>query len=359
MKTRAVIYTVIFAAAVTLALSQPDLLRAQSSRNPANIGNIPGSSSLPGSSLPGSSLAGSPFRHFSSIDGIVQGIDGKPLKDVRVDLHDISNGTVIASAYSAAPGSFAFNSVPDGTYEVVAVSGTSQANQRITVASFNSNVTLRLPNSDVPHDGAGHSSISVAQYKVPAKAREELMKSQEAARRSKPEDAAKHLARALEIDPDFSDALTVRAVGLFPTDLAAAVADLEHAVKSDGNNSLALTVLGAAKNAQAKFDEALLYLQRSETLAPDCWQTYFELAKTHIGKSDFAASLRNLDKTMSMIAEDYSPIHMLRGRALFGMHRYAEATGELDAYLQKEPHGPAAGAARDLRDRAQQLLAKN
>ena len=112
-------------------------------------------------------------------------------------------------------------------------------------------------------------------------------------------------------------------------------------------------------NAQAKFDEALLYLQRSETLGPDRWQTYFELAKTNIGKNDYAASLHYLDKAVSMLAQDYSPIHLLRGRAFFSMHRYAEAAGELDAYLQKEPNSPGASAARDMRDRAQQLLAKN
>ncbi len=202
------------------------------------------------------------------------------------------------------------------------------------------------------------NSVSVSQYKVPAKAREEFVKSQEASRRSKPEEATKHLARALEIYPDFSDALTMRAIGTCHRP-SRSHPDLEHAIKTDGNNSLALTVLGAAMNAQAKFDEALLYLQRSETLAPDRWQTYFELAKTNIGKNDYAASLRYLDKAVSMLAQDYSPIHLLRGRALFSMHRYAEAAGELDAYLQKEPNSPGASAARDLRDRAQQLLAKN
>jgi predicted Zn-dependent protease len=343
MKSRARFYPLALAVVSTFALIHPGYLRSQMPRDFGSIGTSPSKS----------------FLHSSSIDGTVQSIDGKLLKDVRVDLHDSSAGVTIASVYTGERGSFEFNPVPEGAYEVVAVSGTNQASERINVASFKQSLSLRMPVNDVPQDGTERNSVSVSQYKVPAKAREEFSKAQEASRRSKPEDATKHLARALEIYPDFSDALTMRAIGFLSTDLTAAIRDLEHAIKSDGNNSLALTVLGAAMNAQAKFNEALLYLQRSETLAPDRWQTYFELAKTNIGKNDYATGLRYLDKTVSMLAQDYSPIHLLRGRALFSMHRYAEAAGELDAYLQKEPNSPGASAARDMRDRAQQLLAKN
>jgi hypothetical protein len=342
MKSRARVYTLALAVVFTFALIHPGHLQSQAPRNFGSLG-----------------MPSTPFHSSASIDGTVQSIDGKLLKGIRVDLHDTSAGVVIASVYTGERGSFEFGPVPEGAYEVVAVSGTNQASERINVASFKSSVSLRLPVTDVPHDSTERNSVSVAQYKVPAKAREEFSKSQEATRRSKPEEAAKHLARALEIYPDFSDALTLRAIGSLTANLPGAILDLEHAIKSDANNSLALTVLGAAMNAQAKFDEALLYLQRSETLAPDRWQTYFELAKTNIGKNDYVASLHYLDKAVSILAQDYSPIHLLRGRALFSMHRYAEAAGELDAYLQKEPNSPGASAARDLRDRAQQLLAKN
>lgn len=341
MRSGARVYVIALAVVSTFALTQPDHSQAQGPRSFGSISSSPSAS----------------FHRSSSIEGTVQSIDGRLLKDVRVDLHDISAGTVLASAYTSSGGAFEFASVPEGAYEVVAISGTSQVSERVNVASFKSNVSLRLPVTDVPHD-AGRNSVSVAQYKVPAKAREEFFKSQEASRRSKPEEAAKHLDKALELYPDFSEALTARALGLLNSNLPAAIADLEHAIKSDGNNSLALTVLGAAMNAQAKFDEALIYLQRSESLSPDRWQTYFELAKSNIGKKDYATSLRYLDKAVSMLAQDYSPVHLLRGHALFSLHRYAEAAGELDAYLQKEPNSPGADAARDMRDRAQGLIAK-
>lgn len=343
MKSRARVYVIALAVVFTFALTQPHPSEAQT---PRGFGSI--------SSSPSASF----HRSSSSIEGTVQSIDGRLLKDVRVDLHDISAGTVLASAYTSSGGAFEFASVPEGAYEVVAISGTNQASERVNVASFKSNVSLRLPVTDVPHDNAGRNSVSVAQYKVPAKARDEFLKSQEASRRSKPDEAAKHLDKALELYPDFSEALTARALRFLNSNLPAAIADLEHAIKSDGNNSLALTVLGAAMNAQAKFDEALIYLQRSETLAPDRWQTYFELAKSNIGKKEYAAGLGYLDKAVSMLAEDYSPVHLLRGHALFSLHRYAEAAGELDAFLQKEPNSPGANEARDMRDRAQQLVAK-
>jgi Tetratricopeptide repeat len=343
MRSRARTTFIALAVVFTFALTKPHHSQAQGPRSFGSISSTPSAS----------------FHRSSSIEGTVQSIDGKLLKDVRVDLHDISAGTVLSSAYTNPGGGFEFSSVPEGVYEVVAISGTNQVTERINVSSFKANVSLRLPVTDVPHDTAGRNSVSVAQYKVPAKAREEFFKSQEASRRSKPEEAAKHLDKALELYPDFSEALTARALGLLNSNLPAAIAELEHAIKSDGNNSLALTILGAGLNAQSKFDEALIYLQRSEALAPDRWQTYFELAKSNIGKKEFAAGLGYLDKAVSMLAQDYSPVHLLRGHALFSLHRYAEAASELEAYLQKDPHSPGADAARDMRDRAQRLIAKN
>src|SRR5947209_1372152 len=149
MRFRAPVYVVALAAVSTFALTQPDHSEAQGPRSFGNISSSPSGS----------------FQRSSSIEGTVQSIDGKLLKDVRVDLHDVSSGTVLTTAYTSSGGGFEFASVPDGVYEVVAISGTNQVSERINVAAFKANVSLRLPVTDVPSDTAGRDSISVAQYK--------------------------------------------------------------------------------------------------------------------------------------------------------------------------------------------------
>src|SRR5262249_34921523 len=158
-----------------------------------------------------------------------------PLKDVRVELAN-TNGVVVNSAYTSISGSFEFSHVPQGSYTVVASSGLQQSSEHVEVNAWTSVVAMHMPTADKPEDGVAGNAISVAQYKVPGKARDECRKAHEAMYKGKLEEAGKHLARALEIYPDYADALTLRAVlELNQHNSDSAMADLDKAVKTDAN----------------------------------------------------------------------------------------------------------------------------
>ena len=106
-----------------------------------------------------------------SISGTVQDTAGNPLKDVRVELTDAS-GAVVNSAYTSSSGRFEFTRVATGSYLVVATAGLQQASERVEASSFSNAVSIRMQGSGKPADGVEGNSISVAQYRVPAKARE-------------------------------------------------------------------------------------------------------------------------------------------------------------------------------------------
>jgi Tfp pilus assembly protein PilF len=298
--------------------------------------------------------AGGLTGQLGAITGSVVSLAGNPLRDVQVQLQDMNNGGAVARTYTDSSGSFLFTGVPSGVYELVAVSGMYQASDRVEVRGMTASTILRIPLRDAPpRDGAGNNTISVAQYRVPEKAREAFMKAQEASSKLKIDEAQKHVQRALEIYPNYADALTLRAIlELNQSDIKAAVDDTQRAIQSDSSYALAYTVMGAALNAMGSFDEALRVLQRSETLAPDAWQIYYEQGKAYLGKSDYRSSMQQLDKAASMAHSEFAPMHLVRARAFLGLAQYEDAAAELETFLAKEPDGPDSQQARVMLETA-------
>jgi Flp pilus assembly protein TadD len=292
-----------------------------------------------------------------SISGTVQDTQNNVLKDVRVELAD-ANGAMVASAYTNVSGRFEFNSISPGTYTVVATSGLQQASERVDANNFSNTVNVRMQGAGKPTDGIEGNSISIAQYRVPAKAREAYRKAHEAVEKGKMDDAHKHLTRALELCPDYAEALTLRGVlALNQQDSQAAIADVDKAIHADGNYAMAYLVMGSALNMQSKFDEAIRSLQRGQTLAPNYWQGYFEMGKSYIGKADYPDALRQLERAQSLAPADYPLISLLRAHALLAMKQFPEAMTVLQAFLQKNPQGPNSEQARKMLEQAQSYVA--
>jgi Flp pilus assembly protein TadD len=292
-----------------------------------------------------------------SISGTVQDTQNNSLKDVHVELTD-ANGIMVASAYTSVSGRFEFNRLSPGTYTVVATSGLQQASERVDTTNFSNAVNVRMQGVGKPTDGVEGNSISIAQYRVPAKAREAYRKAHDAVEKGKMDDAHKHLTKALELCPDYAEALTLRGVlALNQQDSQAAIADVDKAIQADGNYAMAYMVMGSALNMQSKFDEAIRSLQRGQTLAPNYWQGYFELGKSYIGKADYPSALRQLERAQSLAPEDYPLISLLRAHALLAMKQFPEAMTALQAYLQKEPQGPNSDQARKMLEQAKSYVA--
>jgi len=347
MKTpRVIVFSLAFVSC-SLYLSAQRMGLDPSMPSPLNQSTMPGS-------RPGMNSARSETR---SISGIVQDNQNNGLNDVRVQLSD-ANGAIIGSAYTNPSGHFEFTRVAPGAYTVVATSGLEQATERVDATNFSNSVNVRMRGVGKPADGISGNSISIAQYRVPAKAREAYRKAHEAVEKGKMDDAHKHLTKALELCPNYADALTLHAVlELNERDSQSAIADLDKAIQADGNYAMAYMVMGSALNMESKFDEAIRSLQRGQSLAPNYWQGYFELGKSYIGKADYPAALRQFERAESLAPSDYPLISLLRAHALLAMKQYPEAMTALQAYLQKDPQGPNSEQARKMLEQAQAYVA--
>jgi len=301
----------------------------------------------------GPSRFSSPNSAFLNITGTVRSLDNKPLQDVRIELRDLSSGTIVNSAYTSASGSFEFVQIASGSYEVAALSGLNECKERIEVASTPVTIDMRLPVSTKPTDGTNPNVVSVEDYKIPEKARNEFRKAQDAAFKSKPVDAGNHLKKALNIYPDYAAALTLRGLlKLDQKDLSGAMADLQQAIQTDGNYGMAYIGMGAVLNLDSKFDDAIRTLERAESLMPNAWQAYFEMGRALIGKASFPEALRQLDRAESLAPAEVSLVHLAKAHALMALRMYSDAATELEIYLRKTPSGPNSPLARQMLEQA-------
>jgi len=284
----------------------------------------------------------------------------QPVTDARVEVRPVMSIGSGASGYTNRSGIFEATGLGDGAYEIVAQKGVMQTSERVEVGSGLTAMSLRLETTDQDAAAIGNNAtVSLAQYKVPKKAREEFKKADSALSGRKLDEAQKHLAKALEIYPDFAEALTMRGImNLEQKNFDAAISDLDHAIKSDSGYSMSYIAMGAAYNMTQRFDDAIRVLDRGVSLAPQSWQAYFEISKAQIGKSNYEAAIRAADKAQAFSEGRYPLVHLLKAHAMLALKQYDPAMGELQAFLDQAPKAPEAEGARTTLEQVRAFVAK-
>jgi tetratricopeptide (TPR) repeat protein len=338
MQVRALVLVVPILVTGTLLLAQV----------PIDTNLHPGMTGNPGSSF-------NAVDNYGSISGSLLTVDGRPITDTQVELHD-PNGTVLAIAYSKSNGSFEFTNLPSGQFDVVASRGVDQSHERIRVEHGPAQVTLRM-STPVSRPGSGNT-VSVATLRIPDKAEDEFRKASDAFQKNKLDEAEKHNEKALALVPSYAQALTMR--GLLKInrgDLAGGTEALQAAIHNDPNYPLAYFVMGATLNSQGQFSEAQRTIEQGLKIEPTSWQGYFELSKAVVGQHDFRNGLKYVVKAESLGGGVYAPMHLVKAHALLGLKDYDEAATELEQYLAKDSTGPRADEARKVLDQAKAFSA--
>jgi tetratricopeptide (TPR) repeat protein len=301
------------------------------------------------------------FHVSGSVSGTLRTTQGAPVANARIELLDGNNGQVQQSAYTNPNGSFTLMTIPDGTYELVAVSGLNETRERLHMQGDLAmvNLVMSAPRSEASRAG-NRSTVSVAQMKVPEKARKLLEKAQSALDKRRLAEADQYVTQALQVYPDFAEALTMR--GLMSLDakhLDEATENLEKSIKADNSYGMGFIVLGAVYNMQSRFDDSIRVLDRGLMLMPRSWQGMFELGKAELGKGNYEAAMRRLNKASDLATEQYPPLHLAKAHALLGMKNFSEASSELEAYLEQDPKSPNAAAVRESLEQVRAFVASS
>lgn len=285
--------------------------------------------------------------NFTTVSGSLLGIDGYPIRDSQVTLQSMTTGRVFATTVSSLNGSFEFSNVPPGAYEVVADKDLRQAREQVNCREGINNVTLRMDARNSPDaSSSGGDTVSVTALRVPQKARDLFHKAEESFQKQKMQDAWKLAEKSLAVCPTYSEALTLRGIlRVAKGDNTAAEQDLQASIKNDSNYSLAYFAMGALQNIQAQFAAAQQTLEQGLRVQPTSWQGYFELSKSMLGQGNYRNALKYVVQAESMGVK-YAPIHLVKADALMGLKIYGEAANEFERFLELDPGGPHAAAAR-------------
>ena len=273
--------------------------------------------------------------------------DGKPASGIHIELDEASTALPITSTYTQVDGTFELYNIPSGDYELVAESTDSFTVNPVAVQSGQSSLRLRLSRS-APTPGLD-PTVSVAQMMVPSSAQKLFRKAQNAFNDHTYDKANKLLDQALQIEPYYPDALTLR--GLIETyngKFDDAQADLERAIQIDPSYSRAYIALGAIYNHQGRFDDAMRVSERSLALTPRSWQSYFEMAKASIAKGMYTQGLQFAREAQRLGGNSFAAVHLIKAYALMPMRLYKAARYELQAFLSHQPDGSNAEQANML-----------
>jgi tetratricopeptide (TPR) repeat protein len=293
----------------------------------------------------------------ATLSGTVTGTASRPIRDAHIEVRDVLSGHVLAYVYTLPNGTFEVSGLPSGRYVVVALSGLAQAQEQVTLETLTS-VNLRMADGPADTGSSRQATVSVAQLKVPDKARDLFRKAEVAFAKHKLEETLRYTERALEVFPNYAQAMTLRAILYMDEGKAEqACALLEKAVHLDSGYAMGYIVLGAAYNVLDRFDDALRSLDRGAALAPASWQAYFEMGKALLGKGEYERALQQVNKAAQYAPDSYAPLHLVRAHAFLGVKNYAGAMTELEQYLGREPNGADSAAARRTLDQVRAFTA--
>lgn len=277
------------------------------------------------------------------ISGTVRSADGQPLTDVTITVRRDSRD--IITIYAAPDGSFEIARVPSGEVELIAKEGLNETSEHVSVMAGANWVHLTLVTSNGPT--AKGAAVTAAQLAVPAKARRDLEKAQDALHKKKLSDAARLIQRALVVWPHYAEALLLRAVMERQANSPQlAATDAEKAVGFDPNYPVAYFVLGSVYNDLDRCDDAIQTLDHGIAIGPTYWQGYYEMSRALLRKGDFPAALRQAEHSSTLAPKEFASIHLVKGYAYLGMNNSSAARTELETYVKMKPDAETAVRAK-------------
>ena len=285
---------------------------------------------------------------LAGVQGTVLGADGRPVSGIHIELDDPSTALPVTSTYTQPDGTFELYNIPKGNYEVIAESADMQVSGAVALDTERPSLELRLP-KDAPAPIAMDATTSVAHLLVPAKAQRLYNRASAHFTAGKYDEAAKEVDLALQLHPEYADALTLRGLlELRQPDISVGQQTLEQAVKLDPSQSAAYVALAAVYNHQGRFDDAMRVSEKGLSLAPRTWQAYMEMAKASIAKSMYQSGLKFIRQAERLGGSAYGEVHLVKAYALIPLKLYKDARYELQASITRERHGRVADQAKNV-----------
>jgi len=286
------------------------------------------------------------FNRTVDLEGVVRGAPDSA--NCSVELNNISSHLPVQQAVCGTDGSFRFMDVGRGNYQLVV---------RTDLRSYAEEIDLRAPREDVeinlpkPQESS-EGSVSVAELRIPDKAKDELKKADEALAKGDLAKADQHAVRALQIAPRYARAMTARAVVMCANnDFNSALKMLDESEGIDAMLPLTKVVRASVLNALGRPEEAEKAAEQALRLA-GTWQAHFELAEALAMQRQFEKALVEVNRATSLTPPKFTGLALLHATVLVDLHNVKAARDILLALPKKQREsGPVAQLLANLDQR--------
>ncbi len=252
----------------------------------------------------------------------------------RLSVALATQGQVVEKVVVGSDGSFAFHSIPEGTYEarVLNLHGGTLWSEHVTLSSAANTLTLEVPEPVAPKPVAG--VISVRQL-VPDKARKEMVRSEQAFRKGKLDESIRLLEKAIRICPSYMEAHNnLGSRMMWKRDYERAAAEFLIATELNGKAGETHANLALALIALKRYPEAARAARRALELAPDYLPARYALGLTDAALNYCTEeAVENLKKA----GERYPKALLAAAQVLACRGETAEAEAQVRAYHNAAP----------------------
>jgi len=280
--------------------------------------------------------------------------DGSPL-NVRplVQLMSGASNNPVAESYANDEGMAEFLRLELGMYHLrVTGQGIEDADSGIFEVDDRKGaqsvfVTVRRVGEGQPGPAAGSSTVAAADLKIPDRARKEFDKAGDLLSQKEWQKAIERLNRALALYPNYAAAYNNLAVAFGQLgDRSREREALEHAISINDHFAPAFVNLARFYIKDHDLPQAETWLGKATAADPTNPETLMLLANIELVEKHYDEAVLNCQKAHAMAHERYAVVHYIAARALEHLNRLREAYTELQTFLQEEPAGPRAEAAR-------------
>lgn len=295
----------------------------------------------------GAPLSGGGFVVF----GRVNLPNGKPAAGAKVTLqmpNGLNKDTICDDG-----GNFEFRAVSGGRYHLKAENPndpeqySDPADSDSTRAYSNRvqvNIYLRPPlHAGTPKTNPGTVHVSEVAQNIPKSARKAYEQGMKQQKENQVDKAQVSFTQAVEIYPEYFQALTERANSLMQQNkLAEAEADFATALAINDKYSGAFRGLGYCQIQQKKFVEGLSNLEKSYALEPEVPLTLLLLGYANLSLDRYEEAKQSLQQAIKIGGDSTARAHVYLAEVFAHEKKFKEAADEIRAYLKMKPSAPDA-----------------
>ena len=301
---------------------------------------------------------GSTRARAFSISGVVEDAESRErISGVRVDLQAVTGG-VLATTFTSGAGTFQFNNVRMGGYELIfEQTGYSDGREHLEIQGPVFGVTVelkRLTSAGTP----GSPTISVREYSIPEKARDAMRKGMRLLyEKSDYPGSIKQFQRAIEGYPKFYEAYAQMGLAYMRmNDADQSEKALRKSIElSEGRYLDALVLLAAVFEGTKRYQDAEPLARKAVGLDVNSWRAQSELAQALLGLDRPEDAETSAQAAVNLQPENPT-LHLLLADVHMQLRNDPALLEDLNSYLKLAPNGRFAEKAREQRDRVQQRL---